>query len=306
MIDTPGILDHPLEERNTIEMTAITALAHIQAAILYFFDLSETCGYTLAQQVSLFKSIKPMFRNRPLLVLLNKADLRRSDDLSEEEKALLKECEAREDEEGAETHFFTISTATKEGVDEARTKACELLLAKRVDAKIEGGNNSAKVEKLANRMHVVTPQAPLTGGSVPAVASQRPVFIPDSVLRKRAAEQAASSSSAAGAVPTVSPDGYKNEKQLQEEFGGAGVYAVDLNKSYDLKNNMWKYDEIPQVMDGANIMDFLDPEIEAKMAALEERERADLIAEGLGDVDEVLKSWADTEAEIDKMHSCIR
>ena len=99
MIDTPGILDHPLEERNTIEMTAITALAHIQAAILYFFDLSETCGYTLAQQVSLFKSIKPMFRNRPLLVLLNKADLRRSDDLSEEEKALLKECEAREDEE---------------------------------------------------------------------------------------------------------------------------------------------------------------------------------------------------------------
>ena len=155
-------------------------------------------------------------------------------------------------------------------------------------------------------MHVVTPQAPLTGGPVPAVASQRPVFIPDSVLRKRAAEQAASSSSAAGAVPTVSPDGYKNEKQLQEEFGGAGVYAVDLNKSYDLKNNMWKYDEIPQVMDGANIMDFLDPEIEARIAALEERERADLIAEGLGDVDEVLKSWADTEAEIDKMHSCIR
>jgi len=34
VIDTPGILDHPLEERNTIEMTAITALAHLPAAVL--------------------------------------------------------------------------------------------------------------------------------------------------------------------------------------------------------------------------------------------------------------------------------
>ena len=51
VIDTPGILDHSLEERNTIEMQAITALAHLRAAVLYFTDLSEQCGYTLSQQV---------------------------------------------------------------------------------------------------------------------------------------------------------------------------------------------------------------------------------------------------------------
>lgn len=54
VIDTPGILDHPLEERNTIEMQAITALAHIRASVLYVMDVSEQCGYTLQQQVTLF------------------------------------------------------------------------------------------------------------------------------------------------------------------------------------------------------------------------------------------------------------
>ena len=51
IIDTPGILDHPLEERNVIEMQAVTALAHLRAAILYFFDVSEQCGHSLDEQV---------------------------------------------------------------------------------------------------------------------------------------------------------------------------------------------------------------------------------------------------------------
>lgn len=51
VIDTPGILDHPLEDRNTIEMQAITALAHLRAAVLYMIDISEQCGYSIKQQV---------------------------------------------------------------------------------------------------------------------------------------------------------------------------------------------------------------------------------------------------------------
>jgi nucleolar GTP-binding protein len=49
IIDTPGILDHPLDQRNTIEMQAITALAHLNASVLYLMDISETCGYTIEQ-----------------------------------------------------------------------------------------------------------------------------------------------------------------------------------------------------------------------------------------------------------------
>ena len=56
VIDTPGILDHPLEEMNTIEMQSITALAHLKSCILYFMDPSEQCGYTIEAQVRFFSS----------------------------------------------------------------------------------------------------------------------------------------------------------------------------------------------------------------------------------------------------------
>lgn len=51
VIDTPGVLDHPLEDMNTIEMQSITALAHLRSCVLYFMDLSEQCGYTVEAQV---------------------------------------------------------------------------------------------------------------------------------------------------------------------------------------------------------------------------------------------------------------
>ena len=43
VIDTPGILDHPLEDRNVIEMQAVTALAHLPC-VIFLVDVSGTCG----------------------------------------------------------------------------------------------------------------------------------------------------------------------------------------------------------------------------------------------------------------------
>jgi len=55
------------------------------------------------------------------------------------------------------------------------------------------------------------------------------------------------------------------ERDLEEMHGGPGVYSVDLNKKYDLARPEWKYDSVPEVMDGHNIADFIDPDIEEKL-----------------------------------------
>ena len=53
-------------------------------------DISERCGHTLEEQIELFNGIKPLFANKPLLVILNKIDVLRPDELSEEKKELIK------------------------------------------------------------------------------------------------------------------------------------------------------------------------------------------------------------------------
>ena len=61
---------------------------------------------------------------------------------------------------------------------------------------------------------------------------------------------------------------------MQEENGGAGVYSADLRKHYMLDNPAWKRDIMPEIIDGKNIMDYVDPDIEAKLEALEMEEEA--------------------------------
>ncbi len=51
--------------------------------ISYFFS-----GYTLEAQKSLFDNIRPLFANKPLIVIANKKDVW-GDNLTEEKKAIL-------------------------------------------------------------------------------------------------------------------------------------------------------------------------------------------------------------------------
>ncbi len=74
IIDTPGLLDRPAEERNEIESQAASALSHVADLVLFFLDPSETCGYELADQQALKADIDATV-DAPLTTVCAKADL---------------------------------------------------------------------------------------------------------------------------------------------------------------------------------------------------------------------------------------
>ncbi len=75
IIDSPGLLDRPLEKRNEIEMQAILALRYLAKFIIYLFDPSETCGYSVQDQISLLNSLIKNFAQIPFIIVQNKIDL---------------------------------------------------------------------------------------------------------------------------------------------------------------------------------------------------------------------------------------
>ncbi|KAK0505297.1 P-loop containing nucleoside triphosphate hydrolase protein [Armillaria luteobubalina] len=245
VIDTPGILDHPLEDMNTIEMQSITALAHLKSAVLYFMDLSEQCGYTVEAQCKLFHSIKPLFNGKPTLLIINKIDVMRLEDVHPDSRALVQEII---DSEGVQC--VQVSCYSEEGVMELKNKACEALLAHRPKA----------------RDDVV--RAPC----IPEAAKNKKKFDKDDPNRRRL------------------------QKDIELEEGGPGVYNVNLKQDYLLSNPEWKMDIIPEIMDGKNIADFIDPDILEKLDALE-REEERLQTEGFYDSEEMYDSDDEREAQ---------
>ena len=75
---------------------------------------------------------------------------------------------------------------------------------------------------------------------------------------------------------------------LQEENGGAGVYSMDLRKLYQLQNPEWKHDVIPELLNGHNIADFVDTEIENKLVELD-MEEEELAEQWLQEVSHAIK-----------------
>ncbi|MCK4347663.1 MAG: 50S ribosome-binding GTPase [Thermoplasmatales archaeon] len=79
VIDTPGLLDRPLSEKNEIEKQAIAALTHLADMILFVMDSSETCGYPLEDQKRLLSQMEKMFSTSSIVLVENKVDFKRTD-----------------------------------------------------------------------------------------------------------------------------------------------------------------------------------------------------------------------------------
>eukprot|EP01041_Mallomonas_annulata_P009884 gene9884-20564_t len=245
VVDTPGILDRPLEERNTIEMQAITALAHLQCCVLYFLDISEQCGYPIEQQLKLFQSINPLFVNKQVIMVANKIDVVPYESLPHHVRASIEEVAKK-----ANAKIIPMSNISEENISALKVQACDQLLEARVESKVAAGRLKSDV---MSRITVATPK--LRAGV------NRDVCIPDTVLRQKQGDGIA-----------MEGHGRVTEKTLMWANGGPGVYACDYRKYYVLEEDEWKYDQIPQFMDGKNVLDFYDPDIEDRLRALEEEE----------------------------------
>ncbi|KAH7888986.1 P-loop containing nucleoside triphosphate hydrolase protein [Phlebopus sp. FC_14] len=227
VIDTPGILDHPLEDMNTIEMQSITALAHLRSCVLYFMDLSEQCGYTVKAQVN----------------------------LSPDNRVLVQQIVDAED-----VQCVQVSCYSEEGVMELKNKACDALLAHRADTKLKGN----KINSVINRIHVAQP--------TPRDDVVRAPFIPDVMKERKKYDK-------------NDPGRKKLLRDVEAGEGGPGVYSINLKTDYIHANPEWKMDTMPEIMDGKNIADFIDPDIAEKLEALE-REEEKLEADGFYESDE--------------------
>uniref|UniRef100_A0A480MFM6 GTP-binding protein 4 n=1 Tax=Sus scrofa TaxID=9823 RepID=A0A480MFM6_PIG len=270
VVDTPGILDHPLEDRNTIEMQAITALAHLRAAVLYVMDLSEQCGHGLREQLALFQSIRPLFVNKPLIVVANKCDVRRIAELSEDDQKIFVDLQA------AGFPVVETSTLTEEGVMQVKTEACDRLLAHRVETKMKGN----KVNEVLNRLHLAVPSR--------RDDKERPPFIPEGVVARRRRME-------------LGEQKRKRERDVELEMGDD--YVLDLQKYWDIMNSSEKHDKIPEIWEGHNIADYIDPDI---MQKLEELEKEEELRAAAGEYDSESDSEDEEMAEIRQLAKQIR
>lgn len=139
-------------------------------------------------------------------------------------------------------YVIQMSNESKVGIDDVKTKACDILLDYRLTHK---SKDPSKMEGLLNRLTIAEPKKRDNHARKPQ--------IPESVLLG------------------VKKDG-PTVKELQEEFGGAGVFYIPPEEHYLLEKEEWRYDAWPEFYNGKNVMDFYDPDIEAKLNKLEAEE----------------------------------
>ena len=275
VIDTPGILDRALEQRNIIEMQTITALAHLDACILYFIDVSENCGYSIAQQVSLFDSIRPLFKNKPLVIIANKTDLRKYTDLPEKERKLIEEV-AKEHQ----TYLIQMSNTTGNGVFDVKSKACDILLKYR-----EVKNNGTKTKDITgfDKIYIAKPTQIRDN-------RKRTPNIPQSFIEEKKIKLNEKKDEKVDEEKFLREDNINDlEKKVDNKFkevieanGGTGIYYFPLREEFKLENPDWKYDIWPEFMDGKNVFDFVDKDILKKVQELEKEEEEILNREDKG------------------------
>ncbi|KAM3726255.1 Nucleolar GTP-binding protein [Dirofilaria immitis] len=235
-------------------MQAITALAHLRAAILFIMDISETCDHTIEEQIALFESIRPLFVNKPVLIGLNKVDIIKRDELNLEKMKQLKRLE------DTSISMFELSTVTQEGIMDFRNTACNNLLTQRVENKLQS-RKLAVEDGVLCRVFIAYP--------VPRDDKVRAPFVPEAVVEKKILRNNSPNDEKIVGIR-------KLERQIELEM--QDEYILDLKKHYLLNNDEEKYDIVPEIWEGHNIADFIASNVKDMLESIRNEEEAKIQA----------------------------
>jgi len=112
MVDTPGLLDRPMTERNQIEMQAIAALEHLGDVLLFLIDRTDDSTTPVSEQEHLLGEVKGLLPDRRVLLVSTKSDLIEENDSQDDHR---------------------ISSITGEGLEGLRADIIEIIDADRVE-----------------------------------------------------------------------------------------------------------------------------------------------------------------------------
>lgn len=110
IMDTPGILDRPMAQRNNIELKAILALRVISDLILFVFDPTPACGYSIESQIELYQEVHQSFTKETetvVFIVINKMDLASTKEIN----YLLEQLELEEND------YILTNALTGENID---------------------------------------------------------------------------------------------------------------------------------------------------------------------------------------------
>jgi len=223
--------------------------------------LASLATDSVKAQVALFASLKPLFTGKPIVIVTNKIDVMPWENMPTEDRALI-ESVAKE----AGAVILQASTMTEEGVSQVKQVACDKLLQQRLDTKMNG----PKVNDILHRLHLAVPQ--------PRDNKVRPPLIPQSVLDAKETNNNQmediddENGGGEGNIRIFrNPDDMATD-ELELPQWLRGFNSITWKKRYLLENSDWKFDTIPEIVDGKNIADYVDSDILEKLEELEKEE----------------------------------
>lgn len=180
--------------------------------------------------MKLFTSIKPLFKNKPLVIVLNKTDIKPYSEIKQEDKNLI-ESIAKENN----TYLIQMSNVSGDGVSDVKSSACDILIDFRFANKKK--TERAIGDNVLDKIYVAQPS------QVRGERTRRP-NIPESVVQEREKEayeeslrmQNMNEEEKARLEEKRLRDGdvdklertikYNRIKELVEANGGHGVFSI--------------------------------------------------------------------------------